>query len=90
MKDYANGNIEFEFPKSIYTKLVCTETFKKKKAELIEHGFIEEIANGKFTREKNKYKFVGKWKYVKLPAKEKRVTHFCKKHNTFDVQHGNI
>ena len=67
MKDYANGNIEFEFPKSIYSKLVCIETFKKKKAELIEHGFIVEIANGKFTRENSKYKFIDKWKTIKLP-----------------------
>ena len=83
MKDYANGNIEFEFPKSIYSKLVCIETFKKKKAELIEHGFIVEIANGKFTRENSKYKFIDKWKTIKLPNKKKRVTHFCKNDTTF-------
>ena len=72
MSDYANGQIEFEFPKSRYNKLMCNETFKNKKRELIEYGFIEEIANGRFTRTNNKYKFTGKWKSITRPPKKKR------------------
>lgn len=74
MLDYSNGFQEFQFPKSIYNKLVSNETFKKAKAELIEKGFIEEVANGKNTRTESIYKFSDKWNFYRLQVKEKRKT----------------
>ena len=46
----------------LYTK---HEQFKRDRTELIEHGFIEEVENGKNTRTKSKYKFSDKWKHWK-------------------------
>jgi len=72
MTDYANGEIYFTFPHSVYSKLMCNEAFRKMKKELITYGFIEEVENGKFTRTENKYKFIGKWKDTKREEKKKR------------------
>ena len=74
MTDYANGQKTFTFPKSVYGKIMCNETFKQKKNELIAYGFIEEKANGKNTRTENIYEFTGKWKNIKRPTKKKRIT----------------
>ena len=79
MIDYANGKKRYTFPKSIYSKIMTNETFKKKKLELINLGFIEEIQNGKNTRTKNVYEFIDTWKTIKNLNKEKRKTHFNKK-----------
>lgn len=61
MNDYSNGSREFEFPYSIYKKVVSKGTFHSSIKELTEKGFIEVIENGKNTRTPNKYKFTNNW-----------------------------
>jgi len=61
MYDYSNGSQEFEFPYSIYSKIMTKNTFQSCIKELSENGFIEVIENGKSTRTPNKYKFINKW-----------------------------
>jgi len=84
MHDYSNGEQEFTFPKSIYTKITTAETFKKAKEELIEKGFIEEIANGKNTRTESIYRFTDKWNDYKLPPKSKRETKIIENRLKYD------
>lgn len=72
MMDYANSLKEFEFPHSIYIKLMSNQGFINSRKQLFEHGFIEEIANGRFTREANKYMFSTKWKKIEIKEKEKK------------------
>ena len=74
MYDYSNGEQEFTFPKSIYSKITTIQTFKNAIRELKEKGIIEEIENGKFTRTENKYRFSDKWNDYQLPKKTKRKT----------------
>ena len=78
MLDYANGNQTFTFPKRIYSNVVCNSTFDSAKKQLIEYGFIEEVANGKNTRTASIYKFSEKWHNFKVNNK-KRQTHFSAK-----------
>ena len=72
MMDYANSLKEFEFPHSIYQKLMSNQGFRNCRKQLFEHGFIEEIANGRFTREANKYMVSTKWKNIEIKEKEKK------------------
>ena len=46
----------------IYKLYTNTSQFRKDINELIKHGFIELVENGKFTRTKNIYKYSDKWK----------------------------
>jgi murein L,D-transpeptidase YafK len=52
--------------------------FSKCKNELIAHGFIEEIENGRTSRTKNVYAFSEKWKDWK-PGDDFRPAHMKKK-----------
>ena len=79
MTDYANGQEITTFPKSIYEKITTKETFSNAIKELVEYGFIEIIGFGKNTRTANIYKFIDKWKYIKLPEKQKRKPNFNNK-----------
>lgn len=80
MTDYANGLQSFTFPKSIYEKITTKQTFQNAKDELEKLGFIEVVGFGKNTRTENEYKFIDKWKTIKLPEKEKRKTHINDKY----------
>ena len=71
MLDYSNGEIETTFPQSIYSKITCKSSFENAKKELTKYGFIEEVANGRFTRTENIYKFSDKWKTLDIPPKRK-------------------
>lgn len=57
---------QFVFNKAMYTKVYPLfkngEQFNKYCHELIAHGFIEEVENGRTTRTKNIYQFSAKWK----------------------------
>lgn len=80
MTDYANGLQYFTFPKSIYEKITTRQTFQNGKEELEKFGFIEVVGFGKNTRTENEYKFIDKWKTIKLPEKEIRKTHINDKY----------
>lgn len=55
------------FPKSAYIRLCSKPTFIKCKRELIENGFIKEIA---FRTRSNIYKLCGNWKLDVIPKGE--------------------
>ena len=86
MYDYSNGEREFTFPKSIYSKVTTTQTFKGAKEELIEKGIIEEIANGKNTRTESIYRFSDKWNDYKIPIKSKRKTKINENKLKYDME----
>lgn len=62
MKLWANGEIEFDYSKSLGSNIVSPMTFSNAVKELIENGFIERIyfSNGG-GHKPNRYKFSDKW-----------------------------
>lgn len=62
MKLWANGEIEFDYSKSLGSNIVSPMTFSKAIKELIEKGFIERIyfSNGG-GHKPNRYKFSDNW-----------------------------
>ena len=80
MTDYANGQQETAFPKSIYEKITTKQTFQNSIEQLEDFGFIEIIKKGKPTRTENIYKFSDKWKRIIFSEKEKRKTHINDKY----------
>lgn len=61
MRDYSNGKYEFIYPYKIYKNILPKQGFQEALKELIEHGFIEIKASGRFTRTENIYQFSSKW-----------------------------
>lgn len=62
MKLWANGEIEFDYSKSLGSNIVSPMTFSNAVKELIEKGFIERIyfSNGG-GHKANRYKFSDNW-----------------------------
>lgn len=62
MKLWANGEAEFDYSKSLGSKVVSSMTFSKAIKELIEKGFIERVyfSNGG-GHKPNRYKFSKNW-----------------------------
>ena len=70
MRDYSNGNYEFTYPYKIYKNIFSKQGFQIALNELIEHGFLEIKASGRYTRTENIYQFSAKWiNYI--PTKKK-------------------
>ena len=61
MRDYSNGNYEFTYPYKIYKNIFSKQGFQGALKELIEHGFLEIKASGRYTRSENIYQFSAKW-----------------------------
>lgn len=72
MMDYANSQKYFTFPHSIYENLMSNQGFYNSRNLLIKQGFIEEVTNGRFTREANQYKFSTEWKKLDIVPKRKK------------------
>ncbi len=62
MKLWANGEIEFDYSKSLGSKVVSQMTFANAIKELIENGFIERVyfSNGG-GHKPNRYRFSNNW-----------------------------
>lgn len=70
MRDYSNGNYVFTYPYKIYKNIFSKQGFQIALNELIEHGFLEIKASGRYTRTENIYQFSAKW-IDYIPPKKK-------------------
>lgn len=66
MKLWANGKVEFDYAKSLGSKIVSSTTFLNSVKELIDYGFIERVyfSNGG-GHKANRYRFSNKWQKIK-------------------------
>ena len=66
MKLWSNGENEFDYSKSLGSRIVSPMTFSTAIKELIENGFIERVyfSNGG-GHKSNRYKFSKKWSEIK-------------------------
>lgn len=62
----SNGNSEFTFPYSAYSKTMSKTSFSRAKKELLEKGFIEEVMH--FQTRANIYKLSDIWKSQKTKS----------------------